>query len=62
MTAPVTLPLWLFTEGLGRPMVIVPIANHDDHQHAPDENLRMANLAYGIELFAALATARTGAE
>lgn len=51
-----SLPLYLFTEGLGKPIVIVPIANHDDNQHAPDENLRLANLWYGIELFAALAT------
>ncbi len=51
-----SLPLYLFTEGLGKPIVIVPIANHDDNQHAPDENLRIANLWYGIELFAALAT------
>jgi acetylornithine deacetylase/succinyl-diaminopimelate desuccinylase-like protein len=50
-----SLPLYLFTETLGAPVVIVPIANHDDHQHAPDENLRLGNLAYGIELFAALA-------
>ena len=49
-----SLPLYLFTELLGRPLVIVPIANHDDNQHAPDENLRLANLWYGIDLFAAL--------
>jgi acetylornithine deacetylase/succinyl-diaminopimelate desuccinylase-like protein len=51
-----SLPLFLFTENLGRPIVIVPIANHDDNQHAPDENLRIANLWYGIDLFAALLT------
>jgi acetylornithine deacetylase/succinyl-diaminopimelate desuccinylase-like protein len=54
-----SLPLYLFTEQLGQPIVIVPIANHDDNQHAPDENLRLANLWYGIDLFAAiLATPR----
>ena len=51
-----SLPLYLFTEGLGRPTVIVPIANADDNQHAADENLRLGNLFYGIELAAALAT------
>ena len=51
-----SLPLYLFTEILDRPMVIVPIANHDDNQHAPDENLRIANLWYGIDLFAELLT------
>ncbi len=49
-----SLPLYLFEDVLGTPMVIVPIANHDDNQHAADENLRLANLAYGIDLFAAL--------
>jgi|CXWL01.1.fsa_nt_gi acetylornithine deacetylase/succinyl-diaminopimelate desuccinylase-like protein len=49
-----SLPLYLFTELLGKPTVIAPIANHDDNQHAPDENLRMANLWFGVDLFAAL--------
>lgn len=51
-----SLPLYLFTEGLGKPIVIVPIANHDNNQHAPDENLRLANLWYGMDLYAALLT------
>lgn len=51
-----SLPLYLFTDVLGKPAVIVPIANHDDNQHAPDENLRLANLWYGIDLYAALLT------
>ncbi len=51
-----SLPLYLFTDVLGKPALIVPIANHDDNQHAPDENLRLANLFYGIDLYAALLT------
>jgi len=51
-----SLPLYLFEQRLARPLVIVPIANHDDNQHGPDENLRIANLWYGIDLFAALLT------
>ncbi len=51
-----SLPLYLFNDLLGSPVVIVPIANHDDNQHAPDENLRLANLWYGIDLMAALFT------
>ncbi|HUO87405.1 MAG TPA: M20/M25/M40 family metallo-hydrolase [Thermoanaerobaculia bacterium] len=51
-----SLPLHLFVEVLAAPVVIVPIANHDNNQHAPDENLRLANLWYGIELMAALLT------
>jgi acetylornithine deacetylase/succinyl-diaminopimelate desuccinylase-like protein len=49
-----SLPLYLFTDGLGHPAVIVPIANHDNNQHAPDENLRIGNLWYGMDLYAAL--------
>jgi len=51
-----SLPLYLFTEGQKKPILIVPIANHDDLQHAPDENLRVWNLWYGIDLYAQLFT------
>ncbi len=51
-----SLPLYLFVEVLEAPVVIVPIANHDDNQHAPDENVRMGNIWYGIELMAAMFT------
>ena len=51
-----SLPLYLFTEKLAHPIVIVPIANHDDNQHAPDENLRLANLWYGIDLMGEILT------
>ena len=51
-----TLPLYLFTEVAGKPAIIVPVANHDNNQHAPDENLRVANLWYAIDLYAALFT------
>jgi len=39
----------------------VPIANHDDAQHAPNEHLRLRNLRDGITTFAAI-LARLGAE
>jgi len=48
-----SVPLHHF-ESLGAPAVIVPIANHDNNQHGPDENLRISNLWYGIDLIAAL--------
>lgn len=51
-----SLPLYLFADGLHKPFVNVPVANHDDNQHAPDENLRIANLWYAIELYAQLLT------
>jgi acetylornithine deacetylase/succinyl-diaminopimelate desuccinylase-like protein len=51
-----SLPLYLFTDVLQKPFVNVPVANHDNNQHAPDENLRIANLWYAIDLYAALLT------
>jgi len=51
-----TLPLFLFSDVAGKPAVVVPVANHDNNQHAPDENLRIANLWYAIDLYAALMT------
>ncbi|HEX7781045.1 MAG TPA: M20/M25/M40 family metallo-hydrolase, partial [Vicinamibacterales bacterium] len=51
-----TLPLNLFTDVAGKPAVIVPIANHDNNQHGANENLRIANLWYAIDLYAALLT------
>ena len=50
-----SLPLYVFSEILGAPpIVVVPIANHDNNQHAPNENLRIENLWLGIEIYAAL--------
>lgn len=51
-----SLPLYLFEDYSGLPLIGVPIANYDNNQHAPDENLRLGNLWYGIDLFAALLT------
>ena len=51
-----SLPLAWFEEALETPLIIVPIVNHDNNQHAPDENLRIANLWYAIDLYAALMT------
>lgn len=51
-----SLPLYLFTDVLAESVIIVPIANHDNNQHAPDENLRLANLWYGIDLMGSLLT------
>jgi len=55
-----SLPLYLFTDVLEKPIMMVPIANHDDLQHAPDENLRIWNLWYGIDFYAQLFTMPEG--
>jgi acetylornithine deacetylase/succinyl-diaminopimelate desuccinylase-like protein len=49
-----SLPTYLFAEVLAAPLVIVPIANHDDNQHASNENLRLQNLWDGIAVFAGI--------
>jgi len=56
-----SLPLYEFQEVLGRPLIMVPIVNHDNNQHAENENLRIRNLWDGIELYAGL-LARLGRE
>lgn len=49
-----SLPLYLFEVYLGAKTITVPIANHDNNQHAENENIRLRNLWIGIETMAAL--------
>jgi len=49
-----SLPLYALQEVLGAPVIIVPIVNHDNNQHAANENLRLRNLWDGIDVFATL--------
>jgi acetylornithine deacetylase/succinyl-diaminopimelate desuccinylase-like protein len=56
-----SLPTSMFEQVLGVPLVVLPIANYDNNQHAANENIRMQNLWDGIELFAAV-MARVGHE
>jgi acetylornithine deacetylase/succinyl-diaminopimelate desuccinylase-like protein len=51
-----SVPLHDVTEALGAPAVILPIANPDNNQHAANENLRLGNLWYGIDLYSLLLT------
>ena len=53
-----SLPIAPIGEVLGTPFVIVPIVNADNNQHAPNENLRMAEFRRGIALYAALLAER----
>ncbi|PYQ56552.1 MAG: peptidase M20, partial [Acidobacteria bacterium] len=50
-----SVPMYLFQRG-GTPVVGFPIVNHDNNQHAANENLRIQNLWDGIEMFTALFT------
>ena len=49
-----SLPLTHFAEVLRVPLVIVPIVNADNNQHAANENLRLQNLWEGMEVFGQL--------
>jgi len=49
-----SLPLFVFEKYLHAKTITVPIANHDNNQHAENENIRLQNLWNGIETMAAL--------
>ena len=49
-----SLPFYMFEDVLNIPIIGVPIVNHDNNQHQPNENLRIGHLWKGIETFAAL--------
>lgn len=49
-----SLPLFLFEKYLKATTITVPIANHDNNQHAENENIRIQNLWNGIESLAAV--------
>jgi len=51
-----SVPMSLFADHTGRPVLGVPIVNHDNNQHGSNENLRLQNLWDGIEVYAALFT------
>jgi acetylornithine deacetylase/succinyl-diaminopimelate desuccinylase-like protein len=53
-TSGATVPLDAMQRASGSPAIMVPIANHDDNQHAANENLRLKNLWDGVETMAAL--------
>lgn len=52
-----SLPIHLFEEASKAPVIVFPIANHDNNQHAANENLRLQNLWDGIDVFAAFFSA-----
>ncbi len=46
-----TVPIAPFINELKIPAFIVPMVNPDNNQHSPNENLRIGQIAYGIEVF-----------
>jgi len=47
-----SVPMRLFQDATGSPIVGLPIVNHDNNQHAANENLRLQNLWDGIGIYA----------
>ena len=54
-----SLPLSIIADTMNAPTITVPIANHDNNQHAENENIRLQNLWDGIEIFANLMTMKS---
>jgi len=46
-----TVPIAPFINELQIPAFVVPLVNADNNQHSPNENLRIGQLAYGIQTF-----------
>ena len=49
-----SLPDYVFTKILGVPAFVVPYANHDEANHAPNENLELSRFIKGIRTGAAM--------
>lgn len=49
-----SLPLFIFENYLQAKTITIPIANHDNNQHAENENIRIRNFWEGIETMAAI--------
>lgn len=49
-----SLPLDHFAEVMKSPLITVPIVNHDNNQHAANENLRLQNLFDGMQVYAGI--------
>lgn len=53
-TLPGTLPDYVFTKLLGKPSFVIPYANYDEANHAPNENITIECFLNGIRTGAAL--------
>ncbi len=49
-----SVPLYIFDEIFHAPIIGLPVANHDDNQHAANENIRLQNVWDGIDVYAAM--------
>jgi acetylornithine deacetylase/succinyl-diaminopimelate desuccinylase-like protein len=49
-----SLPMYMFEQVLKAPLIVLPIVNHDNSQHAANENLRLQNLWDGMVVYAGI--------
>ncbi len=49
-----SLPIYSIRQVTDAPIILLPISNHDNNQHGPDENLKIENLWRAIDTFAAV--------
>lgn len=49
-----SLPLYEFSSRLAAPIIILPLANHDNNQHAENENIRLKNFWDAMTVYAAV--------
>ena len=49
-----SLPLYVFEKTLNASPITVPIANHDNNQHAENENIKLKNFFDGLKMFASI--------
>jgi acetylornithine deacetylase/succinyl-diaminopimelate desuccinylase-like protein len=49
-----SVPIYLFADVFKVPVIGLPIVNHDNNQHAANENQRLKNLWDGIQTYAAM--------
>jgi acetylornithine deacetylase/succinyl-diaminopimelate desuccinylase-like protein len=47
-----SVPIYVFHDVFGVPVIGLPIVNHDNSQHAPNENMRLQNLWDGTSTYA----------
>ena len=47
-----SLPMYTFEKVLHAPLIVLPIVNHDNNQHASNENVRLQNVFDGIDVYA----------
>jgi acetylornithine deacetylase/succinyl-diaminopimelate desuccinylase-like protein len=49
-----SIPMYVFKDLLHAPVVLLPIANYDNNQHAANENIRLENFWMAIDIYAEL--------